>query len=77
MKLMNRSGSPARTPMFSSARVPAVSVYPDSDNIAVWSGDDGNDLIFRRGTAVPCSEGEEGWHPASRARSGLPTEQRK
>jgi uncharacterized cupin superfamily protein len=34
-KLMNRSESPARTLMFSSARVPAVSVYPDSDKIGV------------------------------------------
>jgi uncharacterized cupin superfamily protein len=34
-KLMNRSEAPARTLMFSSARVPAVSVYPDSDKIAV------------------------------------------
>ena len=32
-KLMNRSESPARTLMFSRARVPAVSVYPDSDKI--------------------------------------------
>jgi uncharacterized cupin superfamily protein len=60
-KLMNRSESPARTLMFSSARVPAVSVYPDSDKIGVWPGDEENDLVFKRGTAVPWSEGEEGW----------------
>jgi uncharacterized cupin superfamily protein len=63
-KLMNRSESPARTLMFSSSRVPAVSVYPDSDKIGVWPGDDANDLIFKRGTAVPWSEGEEGWNKA-------------
>jgi uncharacterized cupin superfamily protein len=60
-KLMNRSDSPARTLMFSSARVPAVSVYPDSDKIGVWPGDEENDLVFKRGSAVPWSEGEEGW----------------
>jgi uncharacterized cupin superfamily protein len=59
-KLMNRSDSPTRTLMFSSARVPAVSVYPDSDKIGVWPGDEENDLVFKRDTAVPWSEGEEG-----------------
>jgi uncharacterized cupin superfamily protein len=60
-KLMNRSQSSARTLMFSRARVPAVSVYPDSDKIAVWPGDEANDLVFRRGTAVPWSDGEDDW----------------
>jgi len=63
-KVMNRSDAPARTLMFSSAEVPAVSVYPDSDKIGVWSGDEANELIFRRGTAVPWSDGEEGWDKA-------------
>jgi uncharacterized cupin superfamily protein len=60
-KLMNRSASPARTLMFSSSRVPAVSVYPDSDKIGVWPGNEADELIFRRGSAVPWSDGEEGW----------------
>jgi len=64
-KVMNRSDAPARTLMFSSSHVPAVSVYPDSDKIAVWSGTDPDGLIFKRGTAVDWSEGEEGWHVAS------------
>ena len=63
-KLLNRSASPARALLFSSSRLPAVSVYPDSDKIGVWSGDEANDLIFKRGTAVPWSEGEEGWEKA-------------
>src|SRR6059058_4440098 len=50
-KLMNRSESPARTLMFSSSRVPAVSVYPDSNKIGVWPGDETNELIFKRDTA--------------------------
>jgi uncharacterized cupin superfamily protein len=64
-KLMNRSDSPARTLMFSSSRTPAVSVYPDSDKIGVWSGNEPDELIFKRGTAVEWAEGEEGWHLAS------------
>jgi uncharacterized cupin superfamily protein len=63
-KLMNRSESPARTLMFSNARVPAVSVYPDSDKILVGLGSDADELIFRRSTAVPWSDGEEGWDKA-------------
>src|SRR5262249_38680468 len=64
-KVMNRSDLPARTLMFSSSRVPAVSVYPDSDKIGVWSGNEPDQLIFKRGTAAPRSEAEEGWRPAS------------
>jgi hypothetical protein len=45
--------------MFSNERVPAVSVYPDSDKIGVWPGDEANVLIFKRTTAVPYSDGEE------------------
>ena len=60
-KVMNRSDAPARTLMFSSTRVPAVSVYPDSNKIGVWPGDEENALVFRRDTAVSWSDGEEGW----------------
>jgi len=64
-KVMNRSDRPARTLMFSNSRVPAVSVYPDSDKIGVWSGNEPDELIFKRASAVGWSEGEEGWHLAS------------
>jgi uncharacterized cupin superfamily protein len=60
-KLMNRGEAKARIMMFSNDRTPAVTVYPDSDKIAVWPGDEANELIFKRSTAVPYSEGEEGW----------------
>jgi uncharacterized cupin superfamily protein len=63
-KVMNRSDAPARTLVWSSARLPAVSVYPDSNKIGVWPGDEENDLIFRRDTAVPWADGEEGWNKA-------------
>jgi uncharacterized cupin superfamily protein len=64
-KVMNRSDARARTLMFSSSRVPAVSVYPDSDKIGVWSGNESDELIFKRGSAVDWSEGEDGWNLAS------------
>jgi hypothetical protein len=61
---MNRGESTARAMMFSSARVPAVSVYPDRDKIGVWPGDEADELIFERSRAVPWAEGEEGWEKA-------------
>jgi uncharacterized cupin superfamily protein len=63
-KIMNKSDSPARTLLFSSSRLPAVSVYPDSNKIGVWPGDSADDLIFVRDNAVPWSHGEEGWDKA-------------
>jgi uncharacterized cupin superfamily protein len=64
-KVMNRSEAPARTMMFSSSRAPAVSVYPDSGTIGVWPGDEADDLVFERRTAVPWAHGEEGWQKAT------------
>jgi uncharacterized cupin superfamily protein len=63
-KIMNKSDSPARTLVFSDSRLPAVSVYPDSNKIGVWPGDPTDDLIFVRDSAVPWSHGEEGWNRA-------------
>ena len=64
-KVMNRSDSPARTLLFSHRRGLGVSVYPDSDTIGVFPGDEVNDLVFRRSSAVPWSHGEEGWDRAT------------
>ena len=51
--------------MFSSSRVPAVSVYSDSNKIGVWPGNEKDDLVFRRDGAVPRSHGEEGREEAT------------
>jgi uncharacterized cupin superfamily protein len=63
-KIMNRSDAPARTLMFSRRSAPWVGVYPDSDKVGLWAGDELGDLFFRRGTAVPWADGEEGWDKA-------------
>ena len=34
--------------MFSSAREPAVAVYPDSDKIGVWPGEATDKVMLRR-----------------------------
>jgi len=41
-------GSTARVLMFSSAREPAVAVYPDSDKIGVWPGNEDDKVMLRR-----------------------------
>jgi uncharacterized cupin superfamily protein len=47
-KLTNRGERPARVMMFSSAREPAVAVYPDSDKIGVWPGNAADEVMLRR-----------------------------
>jgi uncharacterized cupin superfamily protein len=48
-KATNRSERTARVLMFSSARQPAVAVYPDSDKLGVWTGNADDDVMLRRG----------------------------
>jgi uncharacterized cupin superfamily protein len=47
-KVSNRGKATARVMMFSSAREPAVAVYPDSDKIGVWPGNSRDELMVRR-----------------------------
>ena len=47
-KVSNRGDAPTRLMMFSSAREPAVAVYPDSDKIGVWPGNQDDNGLFRR-----------------------------
>ncbi len=48
-KLTNRGQATARVLMFSSARTPAVAVYPDSDKIGVWTDNDADHVMLHRG----------------------------
>jgi uncharacterized cupin superfamily protein len=47
-QVSNREQATARLLMFSSAREPAVAVYPDSDKIGVWPGNDADRVMLRR-----------------------------
>lgn len=58
-KVTNPTDQPVRLIMFSSSREPSVAVYPDSDKVGVWSGNDADRWMFhRRGGNVPYYEGE-------------------
>jgi uncharacterized cupin superfamily protein len=47
-KVSNPATDTARVMMFSSAREPAVAVYPDSEKIGVWPGGDNRDKVMLR-----------------------------
>jgi uncharacterized cupin superfamily protein len=47
-KVSNHTHQTAKIVMFSSAREPAVAVYPDSDKIGVWPGNDADRVMLRR-----------------------------
>jgi uncharacterized cupin superfamily protein len=58
-KATNRGQATARIMMFSSAREPAVAVYPDSDKLGVWTpGGKDNAIIRRRDGDVGYWDGE-------------------
>jgi uncharacterized cupin superfamily protein len=60
-KTTNRGSAPARILMFSSAREPAVAVYPDSDKIGVWPPNGEDRIMVRRADGqVDYWDGETG-----------------
>ena len=58
-KTTNPGAGSARIVMFSSAHEPSVAVYPDSDKIGVWSGNETDHVILHRSDGhVPYYDGE-------------------
>jgi hypothetical protein len=55
----NDSDATARLLMFSDVSAVAASVYPDSDQNAIWTGNEADDLIVRRTSGVGYWEGED------------------
>jgi uncharacterized cupin superfamily protein len=56
--IANETEETARVLMFSTVALPTATVYPDSDKVGIWTGDDATDLIVRRDSAVDYYEGE-------------------
>jgi uncharacterized cupin superfamily protein len=48
----NETDETVRVLMFSTVKHPAVTVYPDSDKIGVWTGNPDDDLLAPRESAV-------------------------
>ncbi|HMJ04466.1 MAG TPA: cupin domain-containing protein [Conexibacter sp.] len=57
-QVRNDSDAPARVVMWSEVVWPTATVYPDSDKVGVYLGDEEDDLIFRRASAVEYLDGE-------------------
>jgi uncharacterized cupin superfamily protein len=58
-KLTNRRPEPARFLMISTRFEPSAAVYPDSDKIGLWPGDDRDKIMVKRADAgVDYWEGE-------------------
>jgi len=57
-QVRNDGAEPARILMFSDRVTPSATVYPDSDKVAVWTGNPDADVIVRRSSAVGYFDGE-------------------
>jgi uncharacterized cupin superfamily protein len=58
-QVINRTDEPAHVLMWSSAREPAVAVYPDSDKLGVYlPNHDDNAMVRRRDASVDYWDGE-------------------
>jgi uncharacterized cupin superfamily protein len=57
-KLTNRGEQPVRMVIVSTAKLPAVAVYPDSDKIGVWTEGARDNVMVRRGSGVDYWDGE-------------------
>ena len=56
----NDGDEPARVLMWSEVVVPAITVYPDSDKVGIWTGEKSDDMLAPRAAAVDYYHGESG-----------------
>lgn len=54
----NETGETVRILMYSTVHHPAATVYPDSDKVAVWTGNAGDNVIARRAQSLDYWAGE-------------------
>ena len=59
-KVTNATAETVRVLFLSDKRRPVVVVYPDSDKIGAWPGDEGDTIMVRRESAVDYWDGEAG-----------------
>ena len=57
-RVANRTDEPARIVILSTKGFPAVAVYPDSDKIGLWTGNEADDVMVRRESGVDYSDRE-------------------
>ena len=59
-KVTNETDETVRVMMFSDVRVPAATVYPDSDKIGIWTGNPADDTMVPRSAKVGYYHAEPG-----------------
>jgi uncharacterized cupin superfamily protein len=57
-QVRNDSDEPVRVLMWSTIVLPTATVYPDSDKVAIWTGNDEDDVIVERSSRVDYWHGE-------------------
>ena len=59
-QVRNDGDEPARVAMWSEVVVPTATVYPDSDKVAIWTGNRADDVMVERSSRVEYFHGERG-----------------
>jgi uncharacterized cupin superfamily protein len=54
----NGTDETVRVLMFSTVKHPSASVYPDSDKIGIWTGNEADSMLVRRSSGVDYWDGE-------------------
>ena len=54
----NETDATVRVLMFSNVKHPGATVYPDSDKIGIWTGNETDSLLVRRSSGVGYYDGE-------------------
>jgi uncharacterized cupin superfamily protein len=57
-QVLNQTDEPVRVLMWSTVVTPTATAYPDSDKVAVWTGDKAENVIVRRSSGVDYFDGE-------------------
>jgi uncharacterized cupin superfamily protein len=56
--LRNETEETVRVLMYSTVEHPAITVYPDSDKVGVWTGNKADDMVLPRASKVDYYDGE-------------------
>jgi uncharacterized cupin superfamily protein len=56
----NETDQTVRVLMFSNVEHPAATVYPDSDKVAIWTGNEADNVMVRKSSRVDYWDGETG-----------------
>jgi uncharacterized cupin superfamily protein len=59
-QIRNETDAPVRVLMWSEVVVPTATVYPDSDKVGIWTGNEEDDVVVERSSAVGYFHGERG-----------------